>query len=57
MARTPANHDCARVSWVLSAVWPLMCASVSSESRRMAFGFWPYGLWTLAAWRGLICAR
>ena len=34
----------------LSAVWP-------SVSGRMAFGIWPYGLWTLAAWRGLICAR
>ena len=40
------------------------CAYVSSrarachwESRRMAFGLWPYGLWTLAAWRFLICAR
>ena len=34
----------------LSAVWP-------SVSGRMAFGIWPYGLWTLAAWRCLICAR
>ena len=34
----------------LSAVWP-------SVSGRMAFGIWPCGLWTLAAWRGLICAR
>ena len=40
---------CASVSSVL-------CASVSSESRRMAFGIWPCGLWTLAAWRGLFCA-
>ena len=23
----------------------------------MASGIWPCGLWTLAAWRGLICAR
>ena len=23
---------------------------------RVAVGIWPYGLWTLAAWRGLICA-
>ena len=41
----------------LSAVWPLGCASVSSESGRMASGIWPCGLWTLAAWRFLICAR
>ena len=34
----------------VSAVWP-------SVSGRMAFGIWPCGLWTLAAWRGLICAR
>ena len=34
----------------LSAVWP-------SDSGRMASGIWPCGLWTLAAWRGLICAR
>ena len=31
-----------------------MCASVFSESGRMASGVWPCGLWTLAAWRGLI---
>ena len=31
----------------VSAVWP-------SVSGRMAFGIWPCGLWTLAAWRGLI---
>ena len=30
-----------------------LCASVSSESGRMASGVWPCGLWTLAAWRGL----
>ena len=36
-----------------SAVWPSGCASVSSESGRMASGVWPCGLWTLAAWRGL----
>ena len=34
----------------ISDVWP-------SDSGRMASGIWPYGLWTLAAWRGLICAR
>ena len=34
----------------LSAVWP-------SGSGRMASGIWPCGLWTLAAWRCLICAR
>ena len=28
-----------------------------SESRRMACGVWPLGLWTLAVWRYLICAR
>ena len=27
-----------------------LCASVSSESRRMAFGIWPRGLWNLAVW-------
>ena len=43
MARTPDNHDCVSVSSVL-------CASVSSESRRMAFGIWPRGLWNLAVW-------
>ena len=54
----------------VSAVWPaIRCASVSSracprslavwraDSGRVASGIWPYGLWTLAAWRGLICAR
>ena len=34
----------------VSAEWP-------SVSGRMAFGIWPCGLWTLAAWRCLICAR
>ena len=53
--------------------WEIAGASVSSVSRpcgrqlcsrvcprslgRVAVGFWPYGLWTLAAWRCLICAR
>ena len=57
MARTPVC-DCVRVRVLdvrvrvlgLSAVWPWV-------SGRMASGIWPCGLWTLAAWRFLICAR
>ena len=41
----------------LSAVWPLLARACSRTLGRVAVGVWPYVIWTLAAWRCLICAR